>query len=284
MVLSRKYNCEGVPVSRDTAKYFEEFHNKVVWITGASSGIGEALAVAFSQNGARLVLSARRAEELERVRQGCQNPDAHLVLPLDLTDLDATALTERVMAHFGQIDMLVNNGGVSQRGTVAETALDVDRRIMEINYFGAIALTKAVLPPMLAQGSGRMVVISSLSGKISTARRSAYAASKHALHGFFNALRSEVYPSGIGVTLVCPGYVRTNLSRHALSGDGSAHGQVDATQSRGLDPDDLAAHILDAVARGQDELLIGGKEVLAVHLNRLFPAAYRWMIRRMTFT
>lgn len=269
---------------QDTAKYAAQFYNQVVWITGASSGIGEALAYAFSRNGARLVLSARREEALERVRQGCQNPDSHCVLPLDLTDFDAAALTETVMAHFGRIDILVNNGGVSQRGTVVETEMDVDRRIMEINYFGAIALTKAVLPHMLAQRAGRIVVISSLSGKISTARRSSYAASKHALHGFFNALRTEVHGEGVGVTIVCPGYVRTNLSRRALRGDGSAHGQVDATQARGVDPDDLAARIVDAVAHGKDEILVGGKEVLAVYLNRLFPAAYRWMIRRVKVT
>lgn len=272
-------------MSRDTAtSHNGVFHNKVVWITGASSGIGEALARAFSRGGAQLVLSARRAAELERVRQGCDHPERHCVLPLDLTDFDAAALTAQVIERFGRIDMLVNNGGVSQRGTVAETEMEVDRRIMEINYFGAIALTKAVLPHMLTQGAGRVVVISSLSGKLSTARRSAYAASKHALHGFFNALRTEVHGDGVGVTLVCPGYVRTDLSRHAISGDGRAHGQVDATQARGLDPDELASRILDAVARNKDEVLIGGKEVLAVHLNRLFPAAYRWMIRRVKIT
>ncbi|MEZ4713235.1 MAG: SDR family oxidoreductase [Caldilineaceae bacterium] len=260
------------------------FDNKVIWITGASSGIGEALAIACSQRGARLVLSARRQAELERVRSQCANAEAHLVLPLDLTNFDAVAATAQVLEQFGQIDILVNNGGVSQRGAALETGLEVDRRIMEINYFGAVALTKAVLPSMIARRSGCIVAISSLSGKISTPRRSAYAASKHALHGFFDALRAEVHKEGVGVLLVCPGYVRTNLSLHALTGAGQAHGKLDPTQEKGIAPAVLAEKILAAVEQGKDEVLIGGKEVLAVYLKRLWPGLYNWFIRRREIT
>ncbi len=260
------------------------FQNKRVWITGASSGIGEALAKAFSRQGAKLILSARRTEELERVRSVCANADEHLVLPLDLTAFDAKALAERVLDQYGQIDILINNGGVSQRSTVVETDLEVDRRIMEINYFGAVALTKAVLPSMLERGDGHIVVISSLSGQISTPRRSAYASSKHALHGFFNALRSEVYANGIRVTLICPGYVKTSLSRNALTAKGEQHGKLDPTTERGIAPDELAARILRAVEQGKDEVLIGGKEVLAVYFHRLFPGLYNRLIRRARIT
>lgn len=254
--------------------------NKVAWITGASSGIGEALAYALSAQGARLVLSARRAEELARVQQHCTNPDQHRLLPLDLAKVDAVAATQQVLDHFGQIDLVLHCGGVSQRATVAESSMDVQRRIMEINYFGAIALTNAVLPAMLARKSGHFVVISSLAGKISTARRSAYAASKHALHGFFDALRSEVYEDGIRVTIICPGYVKTNLSLYALTGDGGMHGQLDPTQARGMTPEKLAARILQAIERGEEEVLIGGKELLAVYLKRFLPGLYSRMIRR----
>lgn len=260
------------------------FQDQVAWITGASSGIGEALAYALSAQGARLVLSARRAEELERVRQQCTNMDAHFVLPLDLTKLDAAPLAQQVFERFGRIDYLIHSGGVSQRSTVIETSMAVQRRMMEINYFGAIALTQAVLPAMLARKSGHFVVISSLSGKISTPRRSAYAASKHALHGFFDALRAEVYQEGLRVTIVCPGYIKTNLSFNALTGEGGTHGQMDPTQAKGLAPATLAARILQAIDRQEEELLVGGKEVLAVYLKRFFPRLYSRMIRRTKIT
>lgn len=261
-----------------------QFQNQVAWITGASSGIGEALAYALSAQGARLVLSARRLDELERVRQGCANPDQHLALPLDLANFPAVSLTQQVLAHCGQIDSVFHCGGVSQRSTVAETSMDVQRRIMEINYFGAVALTQAVLPSMVARKTGHFVVISSLSGQISTPRRSAYAASKHALHGFFDALRSEVYQDGIKVTLICPGYVQTNLSLHALTGDGGAHGQLDPTQAKGMTPAKLATRIIQAIERGEDEVLVGGKEVLAVYLKRFLPTLYNRIIRRRKIT
>lgn len=260
------------------------FQDKVAWITGASSGIGEALAYALSAQGARLVLSARRAEELARVQQQCANAEAHYVLPLDLTTIDAAPVVQQVLDHVGPIDLLLHSGGVSQRSTVMETSLAVQRRIMEINYFGAIALTHAVLPGMLARKSGHLVVISSLSGKISTPRRSAYAASKHALHGFFDALRAEVYNEGVRVTIVCPGYIKTNLSYNALTGKGDTHGQMDPTQAKGLEPAKLAERILEAIDRQEEEVLIGGKEVLAVYLKRFFPGLYSRMIRRTKIT
>lgn len=261
-----------------------QFQNQVAWITGASSGIGEAVAIALSAQGARLVLSARRPDELARVRQACTEPDRHLALPLDLADFSATALTQQVLEHYGQIDLVCHCGGVSQRSTVAETSMAVQRRIMEINYFGAVALTQAVLPTMVARKAGHLVVISSLSGKISTPRRSAYAASKHALHGYFDALRSEVYQDGIHVTIICPGYVNTNLSRNALTGDGGAHGQLDPTQAKGMTPQKLATRILRAIEHNEDEVIVGGKEVFAVYLKRFLPTLYNRMIRRRKIT
>jgi short-subunit dehydrogenase len=256
----------------------------VAWVTGASSGIGEAVAKALSAAGARLILSARREAELERVRAACADPASHLILPFDLLHFDAKAVAQDAFSQMGDIDLLVHCGGVSQRGTAVGTSVEVDRRIMEINYFSTVALTKAVLPEMIRRHSGHIVVISSLSGKISTPRRSAYAASKHALHGFFESLRTEVIGDNIHITLVCPGYVQTNLSLHALTGDGGAHGELDPTQAKGMTPEALATRILQAIARNEDEILVGGSEVLGVYLNRFVPGIYKKIIRRRKIT
>lgn len=262
-----------------------ELTNRAVWITGASSGIGEALALAMSRQGARLVLSARREDELERVRHGLDNPGAHTVLPLDLARPETFAgAVERAVAATGGVDMLVNNGGISQRSLIRDTDFSVDQRIMAINFLGAVGLTKAVLPGMIQRGGGRVVVISSLVGELSTPLRSAYAASKHALHGWFEALRAEEYDNGIRVLMVMPGFIRTRVSINALTGDGSAQGSMDAAQEAGMAPDVCAERIVRAVHRDREQVIIGGRERLAVYLNRWCPALYRKLIRRMNVT
>ena len=258
---------------------------EVIWITGASSGIGEALAHLFDRRGARLVLSSRREDELRRVRDRCAHPERHLVLPLDLGEPESLeAAAARALEHFGQVDVMVHNGGLSQRSRAEETALAVDRRIMEVDYFGAVALTKALLPSMLGRGSGRIVVVSSLVGKIGTPLRSGYSAAKHALHGFFDSLRAEVHDRGVRVTLVCPGFIRTEVSIHALTGDGTPQGTLDRAQAEGMSPETCAEKMARALDRGRDEVLIGGKEVWAVRLNRLAPALFRHLIRRVRVT
>lgn len=261
------------------------WEGKVVWITGASAGIGEALARAFAARGARVVLSARRAERLEAVRAGLPSPDEHLVLPLDLADPESlAAAAASAHARCGRIDVLVHNGGVSQRALARDTALAVDRRLMEVNYFGAVALTKAVLPAMLARRSGHVVVVSSLVGKIGTPLRSGYAASKHALHGFFDSLRAEVWREGIRVTVACPGFIRTEVSVNALTGDGAPQGSMDDAQAHGMASSACAAAIVRAVERGADEVLIGGKERWAVQLRRFFPGLFNRVIRTAKVT
>jgi dehydrogenase/reductase SDR family protein 7B len=252
------------------------FRDKIVWITGASSGIGEALAVAFSGEGARLVLSARRAEELERVRQACENADRHRVVPLDLTDAAAVA---RAAEEVGPVDVIIHAGGVSQRSLVVDTDLAVDRAIMDLNFFGTVALTKAVLPSMIARRSGHIVPISSVVGYVGTPLRSTYSASKHALHGYFDSLRAEVAKDGIAVTIVCPGYIRTNVSRNALTGDGSAFGKMDETHEHAMTPEECARRIVDAVAKRKREIILGGKERWAVPLQRFFPALVARVVR-----
>lgn len=256
------------------------YSNRVIWITGASSGIGAALAREFSRRGARLILSARRKDALVAVREACYLPDAHVVLPLDLTDSrQIESAAAEAEAHFGHIDLLIHSAGVTQRATAVETQMAVDRMIMEVNYFGPVALTKATLPSMLARGKGRIVVISSLAGRISTPYRSAHAASKHALHGFFDALRAEIASQGVGVTLICPGYVRTDVSVNAFRGDGSRYGRLDDMQARGMSPEACAGAIVRAINRKKDEVNIGGRETWAILLFRLFPKLYRRLVR-----
>jgi short-subunit dehydrogenase len=251
------------------------FRDKVVWVTGASSGIGEAVAVAFSREGAKLILSSRNAAELERVRQRCEG-DGHRILPLDLTRPESFAAAVAEATH---VDILVHSGGVSQRSLVVDTDLATDRAIMDLNFFGTVALTKAVLPSMLVRKSGHIVPISSVVGYVGTPLRSTYAASKHALHGFFDSLRAEVAKDGIAVTIVCPGYIRTNVSRNALTGNGTAFGKMDSTHDRAMGPEECARRIVDAVARRKEEIVVGGKETWAVPLKRFMPRLVSRIVR-----
>jgi short-subunit dehydrogenase len=256
--------------------------NSTFWITGASSGIGEALALDLSRRGARLILSSRRTEALEDVRSRCARPDRHTVQPLDLADPDSLhAAADAVLDHHGAVDGLVNNGGISQRSLATETDLSVVRRILEVNFFGAVTLTQAVVPAMQAQGRGHLVVTSSLVGKFGTAMRSAYAASKHALHGYFDSLRAEVHDDGIRVTLVCPGFVQTNVGHNALTSDGQPLGEVTDVDEVGIPPARCADAIADAIEAERDEVYVGGWEVAGVYLKRLSPTLFNRLIRQM---
>lgn len=257
------------------------FENKVVWITGASSGIGAALAVAFAAEGARLVLSARRREELEQIAAKCGGEV--FVLPLDLARPDTfESLTQEVIARFGGVDVMVHNGGISQRALVKDTVMDVHRRLMEVNYFGAVGLTRALLPSMLAKKTGQFVVISSVLGKIGTPLRSSYAASKHALHGFFDCLRAEVTDAGLHVTIICPGYVQTDVSKNALTADGTPTNQTGTDIANGHPADATALQIVDAIAAKKSEVYVGalGKERLALLLKRFVPGVLENMVRK----
>ncbi len=259
------------------------FKNKRAWITGASSGIGEALALAFAENGAHLILSARNEMELNRVGAACSLAGAASVLvqPLDLERHDAIpSMVESVLKKVGKVDILVNNGGVSQRALAKETSLEVDKKLMAVNYFGTIALTKALLPNMLMHQLGHIVTITSLTGKFGSPYRSSYAASKHALHGFFDSLRAELDDQHIKVTLICPGFVRTNVSKNALTGNGAKLGTMDEATDKGMAPERLAYKILQAIKSGKEEAYFGGKEVLGVYLKRFFPHYFAKLIRK----
>jgi dehydrogenase/reductase SDR family member 7B len=255
--------------------------NKVVWITGASSGIGEALAYQFSKEGASVILSARRAEELQRVKNACTNPEKAAVLPLDLSLVDSLeAKTHEAVKIFGKVDILINNGGISQRAVASKTDLSVDRKIMEVNFFSQIAITKAILPYFEKQKSGHIVVTSSILGKIGVDLRSAYCASKHAIQGFFDALREEVHKDNINVLLVCPGYIKTNVSFHALTETGEKLNIMADGQAKGMEPEVCAQKIIKAIKSNKTEIYIGGREIIGVYLKRYVPNLYLTILRK----
>ncbi len=267
-----------------------KFHNKTVWITGASSGIGEALVHAFAQEGANVILSARRQSELERVqaeymRLANASPERFLILPLDLADSNSLhGKVQEALAWKGEVDVMLHNGGISQRSLAKDTTLEVDRRIMEIDYFGTVALTKALLPSFLARKAGHFVVVSSLVGKFGTPLRSSYSAAKHALHGFFDALRAETHEAGLRVTIICPGFIKTQVSVNALTGDGAAQNVMDDAQANGMSADECARRIVSAVAAQKLEVYIGGREKLGVYLKRFVPTIFARVLRSAKVT
>ena len=257
-----------------------KLQDKVIWITGASSGIGEALAKGLSPYPLKLILSARRAAELERVKQSCNQPDNIETLVLDLTDYDSHAQKAReAIGLFGQVDVLINNGGISQRSLVKDTRLFVDQRLMEVNYLGSVSLTKQILPHMLERGSGHLAVVTSLTGKFGTPYRSGYAASKHALHGFFDSLRAELEDQGIRVTIVAPGFVKTQVSVNALVGDGSKAKVMDDAQANGISAEKCAKAIIKALGSNKREIYVG-KESYGVYVKRFFPGLFARIIKR----
>ena len=258
------------------------FSDAVIWITGASSGIGEAVAVELAQDErVRLVLSARRVDELNRVASQTGLAESNvLVLPMDMSDTDSFPDCVRtVYERFGRIDYVFQNAGVTQRSTVADTDFSVYKRLMDINFFGVVALTKAVLPGMLAQGHGCFVVTSSVAGKLGTKQRSGYCASKHALHGFFDALRAETHAEGLRVTLVCPGYIQTPISTNALDASGQKHGEMDENQAKGMPASEFAKQLLRAVRQEKEEVYIGGTETYGIYLKRFLPGLLSRIVR-----
>lgn len=258
--------------------------NKIIWITGATSGIGEALVHAFAKEGSKIILSARRKEELERVaKETGLNAENSLILPLDLAKNDNySAEVKKVLDKFGRVDILVNNGGISQRSLAKDTKVSVDKEIMEVNFFGTVSLTKAVLPSMLTAKSGMILTISSAVGKFGSPWRSGYSASKHALHGFFDSLRAECYNDGLKVLMVCPGFIQTNVSVNALTGSGKALGEMDPATAAGLTAAEAARQIINAIKSEKEEVVVGQfKERLAVWMKRHFPLIFSNMIRKM---
>ncbi|KAB1158862.1 SDR family oxidoreductase [Tenacibaculum aiptasiae] len=260
--------------------------NKVFWITGASSGIGKSLAIALSNYDANLILSSRNTNALEETKILCKNSKNVKILPIDLEDYNSlTSKVGEAISCFNGIDVLVNNGGISQRSLVKDTSISVDKRLMDINYLGTVALTKALLPHFTQRKEGHFVVTTSIVGKIGTPLRSSYAATKHALHGFFDSLRAEHHKDNIAVTLVCPGFVTTNVSKNALTGNGSPQNSMDAATANGINPDRFAELMIKAIRKKKEEVYIAGaKEKLGVYAKRFFPKLLSKMIRKLSVT
>lgn len=254
---------------------------KVVWITGASSGIGEALVYAYDKLDTKLIISSRKSEELAKVKANCLNKANIQILPLDLEDHASLSIkAEEAIKLFGKIHILINSGGISQRSLAMETNLVTEKRFLDINFWGTAILSKAILPHMLTQNSGSIVAISSLVGKFSTRYRSSYAASKHALHGYFDSLRIEVANPNIHMMLACPGFIKTNVTINALTADGSAQGTMDDAQENGMTATVFAEKLIQAINAKKEEVYIGGKEVYGVLIKRFFPKLFSKMIKK----
>jgi len=254
------------------------YTSKVVWITGASSGIGKAMALHYNQLGAFVILSARKTETLIKVQKQLANPQNSYVQVLDLEkSSEFVDITKSLIERFTQIDILINNGGISQRGEVHETPLEIDRKIMEINYFGNIALTKAILPYFRKQKSGHIIVVSSIAGKFGFYLRSAYSASKHALQGFYESLLLEEAKNNIHVTIAYPGKINTDISVSALNSNGEKHGVMDHNQQTGMSAEKCAQIIQTAEYKNKKSVLVGNKEIKAVYLKRFLPSLF-WKV------
>ncbi len=259
------------------------FNGKVIWITGATSGIGEALAYEFASLNAQLVLSSNQYNELDRVKAEClKKCEVCYTKGFDLENPEEIKnAVENVVNKFGKIDVLVNNGGISQRSLISETPFELDHKIMNIDYFGHVMLTKNVLPVMVKNGGGHIMITTSITGKFGFPQRSAYSAAKHALYGFFETLRVEHSKDNIKVTIACPGRVRTEISKHALTKNGKEHGKMDKGQAKGISAEKCARIMREAIQKNKREVLIGGKELLMVYIKKFLPGLFYRIVSKI---
>lgn len=259
------------------------FENKTVWITGASSGIGEGCAYLFAKERANLILTGRNVDILSKVQEKCISLGGKCeILPYDLSDIEGIpALVEKALSFYGRMDVMYNNAGISQRAKAGDTLFDVDKKIMDVNFFAPVRITKLLLPEMIKNGGGTFVTTSSISGRFGFPLRSAYSSSKHALYGFFETIHAEYYNDNIRVVMVCPGRVQTNISFYALEKDGKQHGKMDAGQAGGMSVEKAAKKIVKAIRKQKPEVLVGGKELLMVYFKRFIPALNRKLARNI---
>jgi len=244
-------------------------NKNVIWITGASSGIGAELAKQYAKEGAFLILSARREKALQEVKNSCEHQENITILPLDLKDLKSMAqYVEKALAVYGSIDLLINNGGVSQRSLIADTKIEVYQELMDINYMGTVALTKALLPYFIKRKKGHFAVVTSVMGKFGSPYRSGYCGAKHALHGFFDVLRMEHQKDNVNVTLICPGFVQTNVTINALTGTGEPLNHDDPGTQNGLEVAFFCRKMILAIRNKKWEVSFGKKEKLGVFVKR----------------
>jgi dehydrogenase/reductase SDR family member 7B len=258
----------------------KDFKGSVCWITGASSGIGEALAKTLSSQGALLILSARNEIQLEKVKSQCTNPANITILPCDMEDhASLLQISQSAWILHNRIDFVFLNAGIAVRDTVINTETAILLKVMNTNFIGAATIARSLLPMMIESGGGTFAVTSSLSGKYGIPKLSAYAASKHALHGFFSALRTEYAKDGIKVSMLIPGLIKTNISVHGLTGDGKPYGKMMESLATGMSPDECAEKLVKSVLKGKSEVIVGNSERISLLINRLFPSFMSWIIR-----
>ncbi len=264
------------------------FKNKTIWITGASAGIGRASAIEFAKRGAKkLILSARNEAKLNETKKLIEEQGVEaIIFPLDLSLIEnQKSKIEDLISDLDSIDLLFNNGGISQRAEGVEAQMEVDRKIMEVNFFGTIALTKLVLKKMVKQKSGNIAVTSSLVGKFGFPLRTAYAASKHALHGYYESLQFEHLKDSIFVTMICPGRIKTDISKNALTKDGKKWDKLDEGQAKGISAEQCAKQIANAIEKNKKEIIIGSfPEKLMVKIKQYSPSIFRWLVPKVNPT
>lgn len=279
-------NRTVIPRSEGGGAISSEGAGATIWITGASSGIGEACSYLFAAEGARLILTATREDQLEKVKLKCIELGADCrILPCDLSEIERLdAVTDKALSFFGKIDILFLNAGISQRSKTIDTGFSVDKKIMDVNFFAPVKIAKLVLPKMIAGGGGTIAVTTSITGKFGFPLRSAYAASKFALYGFFETVQAEYFNQNIRVVMVCPGRVKTNISFNALEADGSKYARMDDGQNNGISAEKAARKIVKAIRKQKPEVLVGGSELIMVYIKRFFPELARRMVRKIKAT
>lgn len=262
------------------------FKNKLCWITGASSGIGKELALQLAKEKAKLILSSNQPKEIEEVRDEClKYTDFCKTVVFDLSNpTEVEQAANKIILDCGPVFLLINNGGISQRSVIVETSIELHRKIMEIDFFSYLIITKAALQGMISQGEGYIAATSSISGKFGFPLRSAYAAAKHAIQGFFETLRIEMLPHNVAVTIAYPGRVKTNISLGAIKADGQPHGVMDKGQAGGISAEKCARRYLKAIKKRKPEVLIGSIELLPVYIKRFFPRLFFKIISQIQST
>ena len=256
-----------------------EFADKVVLISGAAGGLGAALCRRFAAAGARVAAMDRDTERLAESVAALRSSGAKvLAVPGDVADpISCQSAVAATLAHFGALDGLINNAGISHRSLLQDTDPAVIRRVMEVNFFGALYLTHAALPHILAR-RGVIAAISSVAGFAPLIGRTGYAASKHALHGFFDSLRCEVEDAGVSVCLICPSFISTGIGAATLGGGGVAASSLRIISGGESTPQDIAARIFIAMAEGRSLLHPDATSRMAWWVSRLAPA---WFARTM---
>lgn len=257
----------------------KDLKNKIVWVTGASSGIGASLVTQLNNLGTTVIASARRKEKLVELKKKSTNPKNIIIIPLDITNTNTIKKAIVKIQQLDKLDLVIHNAGISQKGLVIENEMKIDRTIMETNYFGTISLTKAVMPIYLKQGFGSFAVVSSFAGVMGLPGRSAYAASKHALHGFFQSLSAEDMNCKLHVSFIIPGFINTKITAKGLCGDGNPHGKIEMSHQMGMTADQCANKIIKGLIKQKSKILIGKIELYLLYINRISPRLSNYIIK-----